>query len=291
VDEHLILWLIDLAARGKSPRTKDTYQMAVEMYLRWCFQTGRPAELTKDQVRQYLAQLLQNGAAPATARIRYAALRQFAKWIANEEGTEDPLLGMTAPKLDSKVVDALTEDELRALIYACRGKDFRDRRDEAALRLMAECGLRAGEVIALTTGDVDISRGLVTVRRGKGGKGRIVAVGPSTALALGRWLRARREHRLAHTPALWLGGGGKSFGYHGLDHAMRVRAEMAGVKGFHLHKLRHTFATRWLNAGGSEQSLMTVAGWTTRSMIERYTGASAAERAADEARSLGLGEL
>jgi integrase/recombinase XerD len=55
--------------------------------------------------------------------------------------------------------------------------------------------------------------------------------------------------------------------------------------------MRHTAATRWLRAGGSEGGLMAVAGWSNRAMIDRYTGASAAERAAEEARGLGLGDL
>ena len=66
---------------------------------------------------------------------------------------------------------------------------------------------------------------------------------------------------------------------------------MVGIKGFHLHLLRHTAATRWLRAGGSEGGLMAVAGWKSREMMDRYVGASASERAADEARGLNLGEM
>lgn len=55
--------------------------------------------------------------------------------------------------------------------------------------------------------------------------------------------------------------------------------------------MRHTYATRWLRAGGSEGGLMAVAGWSTRAMIDRYTAASASERAAAEARNLALGNL
>ena len=57
------------------------------------------------------------------------------------------------------------------------------------------------------------------------------------------------------------------------------------------HVLRHTAATRRLAAGGSVGGLMAVAGWTRRDMIDRYTAATAAERAADEARTHGLGDL
>jgi integrase len=73
--------------------------------------------------------------------------------------------------------------------------------------------------------------------------------------------------------------------------ALKDRADRAGLSSFHPHLLRHTAATRWLRAGGSEGGLMAVAGWSTRSMIDRYTGASASERAATEARGLGLGDL
>ena len=128
---------------------------------------------------------------------------------------------------------------------------------------MAETGLRAGETVALTVADVDLARGLVVVRRGKGGKGRVVSIGPSTAAAIGRWLRLRRTHRLADTPPLWLGAGGKNLRYHGLEGALQARAKAAGIEGFHMHRLRHTAATRWLRHGGSEQGLMATAGWSS----------------------------
>ena len=70
---------------------------------------------------------------------------------------------------------------------------------------------------------------------------------------------------------------------------------MAGIEGFHPHVLRHTAAQRWLSADGSadgsEGGLMAVAGWSRRDMLDRYTRATAAERAAEESRRLNLGEL
>jgi hypothetical protein len=42
---------------------------------------------------------------------------------------------------------------------------------------------------------------------------RLVSFGPQTARALDRYLRLRRQHRLADTPALWLGDRGRGFGY------------------------------------------------------------------------------
>ncbi len=290
--ELLPSWQLALRAERKAAGTIKTYSDGITAFLRWCEAAGTPAELTKTTVQAFIADLLANGAEAATARARQLALKRFVAWLVDEgELDADPLLGMKQPQLDRKVVEALTDDELRGLIKACQGKSLKDRRDEALVRLMAETGMRAGEVIGMQTTDVDLQRGLVTVRRGKGGKGRTVPFSVQTSTAIDRYLRARRTHRLADTGPLWVGGGGKTFGYYGLNTSLKERAQAAGIKRFHLHLLRHTAATRWLRAGGSETGLMAVAGWSTRGMIDRYTGASASERAAAEARGLNLGEL
>ena len=290
--ELLPSWQLAMRAERKSPATVSSYTEGVLAFLRWCEAAGVTPEITKTAVMAFTADLLDRGAEASTARSRYMALRRYAAWLAEEgEIDSNPLLGVKPPKLDNKVVNALTDDQLRLLIKACAGKDIMDRRDEAIVRLMVETGLRAGEVIAIRVSDVDLQQGQATVRRGKGGKGRVVPFGSQTAAAIDRYIRARRSHRLSGTEALWLGGNGQTFSYHGLNLTLKRRAAAAGITGFHLHLLRHTAATRWLRAGGSEGGLMAVAGWSTRSMVDRYTGASASERAAAEARGLGLGEL
>lgn len=285
-------WERDLRAERKSPQTIKSYGDGVRAFLRWCSEKNHSPVLDRNLVKDWVADLLDAGAEPSTARARQLGLRRFSAWLAEEgEMDADPLLGLKAPKLDAKVTPSLSEDELRRLIKACAGKDFRDRRDEAIVRLMAETGMRAGEVCGLTVPDVDLDRGIVTVHRGKGGKGRIAPIGPQTVRAIDRYIRQRRNHRLADTEALWLGDRGKGLNYYGLHRALKYRAELAGLDKFHPHLLRHTAASRWLAAGGSEGGLMAVAGWSTRDMIDRYAKSTAAERAAAEARHLNLGDL
>lgn len=246
-----------------------------------------------------MAGLLEAGRTPATARSRQLAVRRFATWLAEEaEIPADPFVGVKPPKLDHAVVEPLSDDELRGLLKACQppkgatpAEALRYRRDEAILRLMLETGARAGEVVGLALGDVDLKGGTATIRRGKGGKGRVVPFGPQTAQAIDRYLRLRARHRLAGTPALWVGDRGKGFTYDALHKTLDRRAKDAGLSGFHPHKMRHTAAHRWLAAGGSEGGLMAVAGWTRPDMLLRYTKAQASARAADEARRLNLGDL
>jgi site-specific recombinase XerD len=291
--ELLNSWEIILIAENKSPTTISSYLRGVRLYFRWCEENGHPMQLTRAQVQQYSAELVAEGKEANTVRLRQASARQFARWLVAEgELPDDPLLGLKPPKIPTKLVQGLTDEQLRDLLKACKGPRFQDKRDEAIVRLMVETGMRASETVALTVADVQpLKDGVVAIRRGKGMKGRTVPFGPQTAAALDRYLRVRRSHKLADAPALWLGVGGKQFAYHGLNDALRARAKTAGITGFHLHLTRHTAATRWLRAGGSEGGLMAIAGWSTRDMIDRYTGASASERAAAEARGLNLGEL
>jgi integrase len=190
-------------------------------------------------------------------------LRRFSAWLLEEgESDADHLLGLKAPRPDAKVVEPLSPEQIEALVVACAGRELRDRRDEALVRLVIETGARAGEVVALSTEDVDLPAGTATVRRGKGGRGRVAPFGPQTSRALDRYTRARRTHRLAGTPAQWLGDRGKAFSYDALHKTLGERARAAGIEGFRPHRLRHTAAHRWLAAGGSEGGLMAVAGWT-----------------------------
>jgi integrase/recombinase XerD len=285
-------WTLHLRAERKSPVTITAYGSGVRAFLTWCTVQGVSPELDRRTVSAWIADLLDGGAEPTTARSRQHAVRSFSRWLAEEgEIDRDELLGLRPPKLDQKITPRLTDEECAALVKACSGRDFRDRRDEALVRLLLETGIRAGEACGLAVADVDLARGLVAVRRGKGGKGRTVPVGPQTTRALDRYLRMRRGHRLADTPDLWLGENGRGFSYPGLYKMMRERAADAGLKDLHPHTLRHTAAQRWLAAGGSEGSLMAVAGWRDRAMLDRYTRATAAERAAAEARGLDLGDF
>jgi site-specific recombinase XerD len=284
-------WDLALKAANKSPTTITSYMRGVRLYLEWCEQSEHAVDLTRATVQAYIAAQIDAGREANTVRLRLASLRAFARWLVDEgEIDDDPLVGIKQPKIPTKVVEALTDDQVRAMIGACRGKSFRDRRDEALIRFMVETGLRSSEVVGLAMDDVDLPRGLATVRKGKGAKGRVVPFGPQTASALDRYIRLRRSHQHANRDELWLGSRGP-LTYFGLNDTLRDRASSAGIEGFHLHLMRNTYATRWLRAGGSEQGLMSVAGWSSRSMIDRYTGASAAERAADEARKLDLGNF
>ena len=155
--ELLPSWTLALRAERKATATIKSYSEGVQKYLRWSDETGSPAELTKPKVQAFVADLLDSGAQPKTAGARLIALRRFSAWLTDEgELDRDALIGVKQPKVDRKVVDALSEDQLRDLIKACSGKGFTDRRDEAIVRLLMETGMRANELVGLQAADVDL---------------------------------------------------------------------------------------------------------------------------------------
>ena len=285
-------WELHLRAERKADQTVKSYLDGVRRYLAFCSEHDVPADLTRDSVRHFIVHMLDAGAAPSTATSRLLALKRYAGWLVEEGEIQESLIAnLKSPKIDRAVIQPLTDEQLKAFLAACKGTAFRDRRDEAILRLMIESGMRAGEVVALKVSDIDLTTSKATVQRGKGGKGRVVPFGAKAAQALDRYLRARRGHALAETSVLWLGDRSNGFSYDGLYVALKYRAGLAGIENFHPHLLRHTAAHRWLAAGGSEGGLMAVAGWTRPDMLLRYTQAQAASRAADESRKLNLGDL
>ncbi len=115
-------WELALRAERKSPQTVKAYGDGVRAFLVWCDREDQPAMLSRATVTGFVAALLGDGAAPATARSRQLAVRRFSAWLVEEgEADTDPLLGLKAPRLDTAVVEPLTEVQLKALLKACAG--------------------------------------------------------------------------------------------------------------------------------------------------------------------------
>ena len=147
--------------------------------------------------------------------------------------------------------------------------------------------LRAAECVELRTGDLNLRAGELTVARGH--RRRVVGYGPEVTRTLDRYLRARRTHpAAASASALWLPvTGHPTFTYQGLASMLRGRAKAAGLTDVNAHRLRHSFACRWLANGGSADGLLSTAGWSDRTVIQRHGAGVQQERAVAEAKRLG----
>ena len=282
----------ELRAAGKAPRTGAVYAQSIAAFVAWLAEQGRPAtldQLTRDAVRRWLAELA-GRVAPNTLRTRYRSLFRFCGWLTAEgELAVNPMAGLEVPPVVAPSVPVLTDDELTALIRACQGPRWYDRRDEALVRMLLDTGVRVSELCGITVDTIDLNHETALVM-GKGARPRAVYYGARTARALDRWMRARRTHKWNREPALFLGERGP-LTPDGVREVLAVRGAAAGITGrLHPHRFRHTFAHDFLLNGGQERDLKRLAGWTSDVMLERY-GASAADmRAREAARRLRRGD-
>jgi site-specific recombinase XerD len=281
-----------LAAENKAPRTITSYVEAVHRLNEFVAGAGMPtrvSSISRDHVEAFMEDQLAR-LRPASARVRYASLRQFFAWLEDDgELTSSPMAKMRPPAVPEIPVPVLRLDDLKALLGTVeKGADFLARRDAALVRLFVDTGARLAEISGLKLEDVNLDVGTIKIL-GKGRRERILPIGSKTVRALDRYLGIRDRHPDRVDRALWLGTQGPMTPY-GIDGAMRRRAKQAGIPAFHVHMLRHCAAHYLRLAGVDDDSVMRLMGWRDRSMLHRYGASAADERAHAAHRRAGLGD-
>ena len=199
---------------------------------------------------------------PATWAARLARLRHFIRYLKQfEPDTEVPDELIFGPEAGRVAPHIYHEAEIMELLAAARklGPQGSVRPDTYAtlFGLMASTGLRVSEAIHLRDADVDLTRGMLTVRQTKFAKSRQLPLHPSTVAALARYRRLRARHAsTTQETSFLIGSRGRRLGQPiGARQAHRVfnalRDSLGWVnRGAHdaqrLHDLRHTFAVRRL---------------------------------------------
>jgi site-specific recombinase XerC len=283
-----------LRVEGKAPRTLVLYGQSITYFSAWLAERGQPADLstlTRDNVLLWLNSLRERGLTTGTVSTRWQGLRRFTNWLVAEGVVQaDPLPGISVDKPEPPAVPILDDDALAALIGACKGKSFRDRRDEAIIRLLIDCGMRVSEVTGIDLDDLDLDGESVQIT-GKGSRVRPAYFGAKTGQSLDRYIRERSSQRYASSAALFLGERGRLTSA-GVRDRLKIRADMAGLDpaAVHPHRFRHTNAHDFLLAGGQERDLKRLMGWRSDTMLERYGASAADHRAREAARRLKRGD-
>lgn len=290
-----------LRAENLSPNSVYAYVGAVVSLGNYLIEHRLPtdvAAIKREHIQDWQIDLL-GRYKPATAHQRYRGAQRFFAWC--ESVMDDPahpfvspMRRMKPPKLDDYLPIVLTLDELRALVAACDGRTFEDRRDAALIRIFFDTGARRAEIANLRWSrdaderDVDFTRGQVRLF-GKGRRERFTAISPRTVEALEKYERLRRLHPHAEEPWLWLGRKGRLTDS-GIAQTVRDIGMRAGIPGLHPHVLRHSWRHHADVAGTSREDLMALGGWRSDAMLRRYASGEANNRALDRARERAIGD-
>lgn len=268
-------YLRTFAPSHLKPSTLFGYKRTLESFLVPRLRRRRLNEINANVVREFDAVLVRRGAKPSTRRNVQAVLRSVLCRYAVEAGLlEAPPSLPRLPKVGAKVVNALTREEVDALLaVSCAAH-------RVAFLLAAYAGLRAGEIRGLRWRDVDLKSGQLVVRqtvcRGevstpKSGHERVVPLAEALAIALSAAATRPLDGRVSTT------AGGKPWSEFSLGNAFRRACKRAGLAGWRPHDLRHFFVTELFRRGAPAPAVQVLAGHSELETTQKYAHVAAVD--------------
>ncbi len=264
--------------RGLSANYQLLVRRVLEMFSGW-LQTFRKkasvADVTTQDLADYLAERKRGGLAPASLRQELVALRIFFRWLAVRRRRDgDPAEAILPPRLPQHLPDTLNEVEVQQLLEAVRGEAPLDRRDRAILELFYASGLRLSELVNARLENLNTEEGWIRIT-GKGSKTRLAPVGKAALAALQRYLDQGRVFLVKQRSSSWifLSNRGGRLTTDRVYQIVKERAVQAGLDParIHPHLLRHSFATHLLSNGADLRVIQEMLGHADIATTQLYT--------------------
>ena len=287
-DEHL-------AGLGRSPTTRALARRWLARWAESCWrQRVEPAGVTPAQLAAFQRELgwAPNGSGGLlSASSQYQAMtmvRQCLQW-ATRRGLVliDPTLDLVLRAPLRPILRLLSVAEVQRLLEAPDATTPLGLRDRALLDTLYATGLRRGECHQLDLVDLDPAQGQLVVRRGKGGKDRVLPVLPRLAESLARYLAQGRPRlvRQPQEPALFVDRRGARLSLQVVGLVVKHHARRIGLGLVSPHRLRQAFATHLVEGGAELVALQALLGHTRIDTTETYTRLAAASVAREHRRT------
>jgi integrase/recombinase XerD len=257
--------------KGLARLSLESYRRDLDRLQSWANKNGKEtSELTRADLRKWIASLSREGLAPASIARAVSATRGFFKFLMLDGHIKThPAEDLDTPQRFSYLPKFLTEDEINRLLAAPDVSTEEGIRDRAVLEIMYATGLRVSELVGLKQADVDLLAGLV-VCHGKGNKERRVPLGKSAIHWLQQYAAVKAQYGKQTTPHVFLHRG-RPFTRQIAWSMIKVHAEKAGIKNVSPHTLRHSFATHLLQHGADSRSVQALLGHSDISTTQIYT--------------------
>ena len=262
--------------RGLSQNTLISYQKDLYSYVG--FISGRAidslSKTDKDDIVNFMLSQKDRGLSPNSIARGLAAIKSFYRFLVRERILKsDPTSLVDSPKLWKKIPQALSLNEVDALLGQPNIRERQGIRDRAILETLYATGMRVSEAVNLRIDNVNLDIGFLRCI-GKGNKERVIPVGKKAVVSIKRYIDTSRLEFLKNRQSefLFLNRFGKKISRQSLWKLIKKYAKGAKIKKpIRPHVLRHSFATHLLERGADLRSVQEMLGHSSISTTQIYT--------------------
>ena len=279
--ERFVEWM---AVRNYSDRTVEGHTEHLRRFIDWCADRGvaRPENVTVRVLERYQQHVFYTRKsdgeplAPSTQHARLMAIKMYFRWLTKQHVIDaNPASELELPKVPKRLPKhVLSPDEAERVLAQPDLDDPLGVRDRAMLETLYSTGMRRMELANLKLHDVDIDRGTVMIRQGKGQKDRMVPIGERACAFIRKYVDDVRPELSCGDDdgALFLSRTGTQLGLNAISRMARDYVNAAGIhkKGAR-HLFRHTMATLMLEGGADIRFIQVMLGHAALSTTEIYT--------------------
>lgn len=262
--------------RGLSNNTIISYREDLNNYIDFIEKNNinSLSKISKDNITGFMLNQKDRGIAPNSVARRLAAIRMFHRFLARERILKnDPSTLVDSPKLWKRVPDALTVNEVEALISQPNVHDPQGVRDRAILETLYATGMRVSEAVNLKKDNINLDIGFLRCI-GKGNKERVIPLGKKAIASIKRYMEVSRPKFLKNKESefLFVSRCGKKISRQSFWKIIKKYSRMARIKKpIKTHTLRHSFATHLLEHGADLRSVQEMLGHADISTTQIYT--------------------
>lgn len=262
--------------RNRSLATVSSYRKDLEAFQKFVQAQGSTlswVDVDADLVRDWMAEMMNEGQRATSINRRLSALRSFYRFaLARNLVKSDPVQGVVGPKKDKPLPQFLKEKEMDELLQEDFWTDcYEDVRDRIIIMTFYETGIRLAELKNLCDGDADFMSGQLKVT-GKRNKQRLIPFGAELSQALQHYIDVRDAQVVRHSAALFLANDGQQMTADAIRYRVKKHLSLVStLKKRTPHVLRHTFATAMLNHKAGIESVKKLLGHESLSTTEIYT--------------------
>jgi integrase/recombinase XerD len=274
--EALVQKFVNFLERDKrlSLNTLQSYRRDIEQYFNYLNEINLQniSSSNKTTIIAYLLYLQKKGRATSTISRNLASIRSFYQYISrNKLIDHDPTAELESPKVEKKLPQILSPEEVELLLDQPQCVDLKGYRDKAMLELLYATGIRVSELIQLNMDDLSLENAYI--KCSKGARERMIPIGSIAIKALKEYIGKSRPMLIQSNEetALFVNINGGRLTRQGFWKIIKQYKNQAKInKDITPHTLRHSFAAHLLENGADLRSIQEMLGHSDISSTQIY---------------------